>query len=263
MSGTERRSEMERLHPQGLGGVGYMTVRRKAFLLAGLLSMAAFANAASQNGIRITVLDSVTRSVSLGGNDVPKNCDQVNFDAYCNNSKSAITTNTLLVQEGNNPPFRVACTVDSKYSRCTPLTRGKTFDARREEHGITVYYQDARKQLYTLVDTDGKAGPSIAVVAVATQPPPSPAENSAPVAASSVRQTVKCSFSSTPAGAEITIDGRYVGSTPSEIGLTTGGPRRHLVAPGLCAVEARSRRSHRFRSECDRYFAKVAALSWG
>ena len=48
-----------------------MTVRRKAFLLAGLLSMAAFANAASQNGIRITVLDSVTRSVSLGGNDVP------------------------------------------------------------------------------------------------------------------------------------------------------------------------------------------------
>src|SRR5208337_2667533 len=70
---NRKRPEMERLHSQGLRGVGYMTVRRKAFLLAGLLSMAAFANAASQNGIRITVLDSVTRSVSLGGNDVPKN----------------------------------------------------------------------------------------------------------------------------------------------------------------------------------------------
>ncbi len=219
-----------------------MTVRRSALLLAGLLSMAVFANAASQSGIRITVLDSVTRSVSLGGNDVPKNCDQVNFDAYCNNSKSAITTNTLVVQEGNNRPFRVACTVDSKYSRCTPLTRGKTFDARREKHGITVYYQDdngkPRKQLYTLVDTDGKAAPAVTAVAVATQPPPVPAENSAPtavapVAAASVRQTVKCSFTSTPAGAEITVDGRYVGNTPSEIGLATGSHVVILSLPGF------------------------------
>jgi len=217
-------------------------MRRSALLLAGLLSMAGFANAASPNGIRITVLDSVTRSVSLGGNDVPKNCDQVNFDAYCNNSKSAITTNTLLVQEGNNPPFRVVCTVDSKYSRCTPLTRGKTFDARREKHGITVYYQDdngkPRKQLYMLVDTDGKAGPPVTAVAVATQPPPAPAENSAPspvasVAAAGVRETVKCSFSSTPAGAEITVDGRYVGNTPSEIGLTTGSHVVILSLPGF------------------------------
>jgi hypothetical protein len=180
--------------------------------------------------------------VSLGGNDVPKNCDQVNFDAYCNNSKSAITTNTLVVQEGNNPPFRVACTVDSKYSRCTPLTRGKTFDARREKHGITVYYQDdngkPRKQLYMLVDTDGKAAAPVTAVAVATQPSPTPAENSAlvpvaPVAAASARQTVKCSFSSTPAGAEISVDGRYVGNTPSEIGLTTGSHVVILSLPGF------------------------------
>jgi hypothetical protein len=33
---------------------------------------------------------------------------------------------------------------------------------------------------------------------------------------------VKCNFTSTPAGAEITVDGSYVGNTPSEIGVTTG-----------------------------------------
>ena len=33
---------------------------------------------------------------------------------------------------------------------------------------------------------------------------------------------VKCSFTSDPAGAEIAIDGRYVGSTPSDLSLTVG-----------------------------------------
>ena len=40
------------------------------------------------------------------GSDVPKNCDGVNFDAYCNNSKTTRVTNTLLVQAGDDPPFR-------------------------------------------------------------------------------------------------------------------------------------------------------------
>ena len=35
-------------------------------------------------------------------------------------------------------------------------------------------------------------------------------------------EKVKCSFTSTPPGAEITVDGSYVGNTPSEIGLSTG-----------------------------------------
>jgi hypothetical protein len=35
-------------------------------------------------------------------------------------------------------------------------------------------------------------------------------------------ERVKCNFSSTPAGADITLDGKYVGSTPSEIELGTG-----------------------------------------
>ena len=44
----------------------------------------------------------------------------------------------------------------------------------------------------------------------------------AQVVPSELVEKVKCNFTSTPAGAEITLDGKYVGSTPSEIELVTG-----------------------------------------
>jgi len=203
----------------------------KMTALAGLvLAAATSANATSHDAIKIKVLDSETRAVNVSGGDVPRNCDQVNFDAYCNNSRTAIVTNTLLVQEGDGAAFRVACTIDSRWSGCAPLTRGETFDARREKRGLVLYYVDdrgkARKQLYTLVDANGKASPS--AVAVAIQPAAAaaapghssvtPAQEAAPEKA----EKVKCSFTSTPTGAEITLDGKYVGNTPSEIDLTAG-----------------------------------------
>ena len=226
-----------------------MSMHRMAALQAGLLLVAMFANAASRdNAIRIKVLDSETRSVSLGGNDVPKNCDGVNFDAYCNNSKTTLLTNTLLVQEGNDPPFRIACTIDSRWSRCVPLPKGESFEARKAKHGVIVYYIDdkgkARSQLYTLVDTDGKGRPPVSAAAVAVQPasaadaprqsPPAPTATPPPVSAQEVLpEKVRCSFSSTPSGAEITLDGRYMGNTPSVLGLTTGTHVVVLFAPGF------------------------------
>jgi PEGA domain len=219
-------------------GVTSMNMRGMAALQAGFLLAGIFANATSSSTVmRIKVLNSETRSVSTGGSEVPKNCDQVNFDAYCNNSKTAILTNTLLVQEGNEPPFHIACTIDSKFSRCTSLPKGESYDARREKRGITVYYQDdrgkARKQFYALVDTDGKAGlpANTAAVAIPPAPPAAPPPQSSaavaivPPAGSApevVADKVKCNFGSTPAGAEINLDGKYVGNTPSAIGLSTG-----------------------------------------
>src|SRR5208282_1868981 len=100
-----------------------------------------------------------------------------------------LATGFLLVQEGDNPPFRITCTIESRYSRCTPLTKGATFEARREKKGITVYFVDdkgkARSQLYKLVDTGGKAGPTAAPVTVAAQPVPASPESAgrAPAAA--------------------------------------------------------------------------------
>jgi len=148
---------------------------------------------------------------------------------------------TLLVQEGNNPPFRISCTIASRYSRCAPLPKGESFDARREKHGITVFYVDdkgkERKQLYTLVASNTNESRPAPVAAVATQPAAAP--HSAPAAQNSsapaqppaaalgglpekAEEKVKCNFTSTPSGAEITLDGKYVGNTPSEIAVNAG-----------------------------------------
>ena len=223
-----------------------------AALQVGLLLVAMFANAASKSAVRVKVLDSETHSVVLDDSGVPKNCDQLNYDAYCHSSKTEQVTNTLLVQEGNGTPYRVACTIESKWSRCVPLPKGQSFDARKEKHGITVYYVDddgkPRKQLYTFLAGDAKSAPATPAAAVAAPPAgasaqkpapaPAQAQNAAPapapqVTAGSMRETVKCSFSSTPAGAEVTLDGRYVGSTPSVLGLTVGTHVVVISMPGF------------------------------
>ncbi|MGB8013539.1 MAG: hypothetical protein WCF68_18150, partial [Terriglobales bacterium] len=150
-----------------------MGMRRIAFLAAGLLLLAMFANAASRsNTMRITVLDSETRALALGDNGVPLNCEQVTFDAYCRSTRAPQMTNTLLVQEGDGPPFRIICTIESRNSRCTPLPKGESFDARREKRGLTLYYVDdkgkERKQFYSLVAGNAKADPAATVTAAAT-----------------------------------------------------------------------------------------------
>jgi len=238
-----------------------------AVLQACFLLVAMFASAASRkNTLEIKVLDSQTRSVSLSDNGVPRNCDQVTFDAYCRSTRDGQLVHTLLVQEGDHPPFRIACTQESKFSKCTPLPRGETFEAKRDKHGITVYYIDdkgkARSQLYTLVDSGGKAVPPATGAAVVASTVPSaaaqqnspavasaqssaapvpaaaptrssPASPSAQSAAQAVPLKVRCNFSSTPPGAEITVDWRYVGNTPSEIGLGTGTHVVVISMPGF------------------------------
>jgi PEGA domain len=240
-----------------------MRMRRMMALQAGLLLVAMFANATSRNNtMRIQVLDSATRSVSFDNNGVPLNCDQLTFDAYCRSSRVPQMINTLLVQEGNGPPFRVSCTMESKFSRCAPLPSGASFDARREKKGITVYYVDdkgkARRQFYAFVEKDEKfAPPAAAAAAVAAHPLPDGGENdmraptaqnlsphasnadpnAAPPGPGWVRvvnpEKVRCNFSSTPAGAEITLDGLYVGNTPSEISIPAGTHTVAFTLPGF------------------------------
>jgi hypothetical protein len=236
----------------------------KTMVVVGLVAAAflSLANAATRNNeMRVKVVNSETRSEAVEGGDVPKNCDGMNFDAYCNNSNTRVLTNTLVVQEDDGTTFRVACTVDAKFSRCVPLPTGESFDARREKRGITLYYVDdkgkARSQLYTFVGGQRNvvASAAPAGVAAAASAPAAPtasasttsASAAAPAArsggsasaaaaddtgpeagftSSKVPSTVECSFSSTPAGADVTVDGRYVGSTPSVLGVTTGS---HVV----------------------------------
>jgi hypothetical protein len=226
-----------------------ISMRRISSLQICLLLAATFANAGSQkDAVRITVLDSVTRASAPDNNGVPLNCEQLTYDAYCRSTSNAPMVSTLLVQEDSQPPFRISCTIESRYSRCIPLPKGESFDARREKHGLEVYYVDdkgkERKQLYALVNANGKSSPAVAAVAtqpVQAAPPPrqsSPAPVPAPQAEASPAQAapaekVKCNFSSTPAGAEITLDGKYVGSTPSEIELITGTHVIVFSTPGF------------------------------
>jgi hypothetical protein len=238
-----------------------MSMRAVAALLSGFLSLAMLAGATStKTPMQITVLDSVTRASTPDDNGVPKNCEQLTFDAYCRSTTNVPLVSTLLVQEGNQPPFRISCTIDSRYSRCIPLPKGETFEARREKHGITVYYMDdngkPRKQLYTLA---GELGPRPAPVAQPQNAPmassPSAAPVPAPVAAvpaavvtpapsahatvaqSSIPNGIKCNFSSTPSGAEITLDGKFVGSTPSVIEIGAGTHVIVFSLPGFSQWE--------------------------
>ena len=219
-----------------------MSMCRMAAMQAFLLLMALGANAADKNNIRITVLDSETRASTPDNNGVPQNCEQLTYDAYCRSTSTVPLVSTLLVQEGNEPPFRISCTITSKYSRCAPLPKGESFDARREKHGITVYYEDdkgkERKQLYTLVASGTVAATPASAVAAPPVPAPHTATpvatspSAAPVAPSASAppqlpqknssEKVSCKFSSIPTGAEISIDDKYVGNTPSEIDLGVG-----------------------------------------
>lgn len=192
----------------------------KVAVLAGLISLATLAPAV-QRVMRVKVLDSETRSLDVEASSVPTNCEQLTFDAYCRSSRNSVVTSTLLVQEGNDPPFRISCTINSKYSRCVPLPKGQSFEARREKHGVLLFYTDdkgkIRSQLYSLVE----GSPSLA----------GPVEN---VEQATVDvQNVKCSFTSTPSGADVAIDGKFVGSTPSVVTLHPGDYRVVVSTSGF------------------------------
>jgi hypothetical protein len=86
----------------------------------------------------------------------------------------------------------------------------------------------------TVAPTPAVTPPS--VPAPATAAAPVPAQAAAPPTASTqeiVAEKVRCSFGSTPPGAEITLDGKYVGSTPSAIFLTAGTHSVILSMPGF------------------------------
>jgi len=192
--------------------------QRTGILLASLLFLAVLPGTAVKNSnIRVKVLDSERQSFITNDNPIPINCDMLNYDAYCHSSKTEEVINTLLVQVNDQPPHRVRCVVETKWSRCAQLMKGFSFDAVPERNGLTIYYLDAqgklRKQLYTYVADEPKG-----VLA--------------PVPAGAA-EAVKCSFTSTPPGAEVSVDGHYVGSTPSIVNVNTGEHEVMVSMPGF------------------------------
>ena len=211
-----------------------------------LLLNAAFADVSTEAyPLRIKVLSAETHDLN-GGTQVPKDCDLTNFSAYCNESRDPSAQNIMVVEDTDGKSFGIECITDSRWSRCAPLPVGETFEARRDKRGITVLYRTAKgkekKQIYQLVAAV-TAPPALPAGAAAETPPhaaappqnlPAPAP---PPPASLVPEVlaekVRCSFSSTPAGAEITVDGKYVGNTPSTIAVGAGTHTIVLSMPGF------------------------------
>ena len=190
--------------------------QRTAILLASLVFTAVLPiGAIKKDSFRVKVLDSERQSFITNDNPIPINCDMLNYDAYCHSSKTEEVINTLLVQVDDEPPYRVRCVVETKWSRCAQLMKGFSFDAVHEKNGLTIYYLDAqgklRKQLYTYVADEPKGGAVPAGAAGA----------------------VKCSFTSMPPGAEVSVDGHYVGSTPSIVNVNTGEHEVMVSMPGF------------------------------
>jgi len=204
-------------------------------LPAVLLIGAVWASAASKSGelMTIKVMSANTESIPLNSdnNGAPKDCNLMDFSAYCHHSRSAIVRHTMVVQDGTGKSFSISCTVDSIWSKCTVLPPGVTFSAQSAKHGIAVWYPTAKgrqvKQVYAVIPAADE--PS---VASSSQPNSSAANlaNSAGTGVAAVseasRDAVKCNFTSTPSGAEIMLDGSYVGNAPSTIAI---GPGKHLV----------------------------------
>ena len=204
-----------------------MKLRRIVMQVVLLVLVSVAARAAVHSPLRIKVLDSESRSFTVSGSDIPKNCDFANYDAYCHSSKTEEVTNTLLVQEDDKPPYRVSCSIETKWSRCVPLVPGLSYDVKKEKHGLVVYYVDEhgklRQQRYNYVD--GDSGHADAKKASAAAGPSSTDEVQ--------QERVKCSFTSTPVGAEVTVDGKYVGSTPSVISMGTGNHEVEISLAGF------------------------------
>ena len=180
-------------------------------LLTGLMSSAAI----KTERFRITVLDAHSQTIDVNPDTTPRDCDNVNYSGYCHESKVAPVRNTMRVQSGNGKPFDITCVWDSRLSRCVALPIGQTFDARKDKHGITIFYENekggASKQLYTVVEAAPIANPTtsadagqivqVKIVQAKTRLRRQHSEFGAFSASASVaasRQKVKCNFSSTP-----------------------------------------------------------------
>ena len=116
-----------------------MSIRRIAVVQMGLLLAATFASAGSQHDtVRITVLDSVTRaSTTDNNNGVPQNCEQLTYDAYCRSTTNVPMISNLLVQEDNEAPFRISCTIESTILKMHAAAQGRKL--RREKRETRLY----------------------------------------------------------------------------------------------------------------------------
>jgi hypothetical protein len=217
--------------------------RYAAILLGVLLIGTTWADAATKpQTTTIKVLSSDTETIPLtsDNNGAPKDCNIMDFSAYCHHSRNAIVRYKMAVEDATGKTFSIACTVDTMFSKCASLPVGTTTSAQWTKRGLVVWYPNQKgrevNQLYKVASasekdsaaSESQANSSITEVAKNGGGAATPSENT---------REAMINFTSTPPGAEITLDGSYVGNTPSSI---TAAPGRHAVelsVPGFAKWE--------------------------
>lgn len=203
-------------------------------LLPALLLNALFATALFAHGVpsqpypmRVKIVTSQFTPQNAA-TSMPAGCNLQQYSNTCKQNETPSGKSVMVVVDGWGRHFTIWCMTDSQWSNCVPLPLGETFSARREKRGLTIVYRDAedkeQKLFYEfLLPAVPAAQPSAAA------PIPAAAREAMPDKA----ERVQCNFTSTPPGAEITLDDQYVGNTPSEIGLTAGTHVVILAMPGF------------------------------
>lgn len=207
-------------------------MKRHATILLGILCISvSWASAATKTPLTIKVISANTESTPLhdDNNGAPKDCGIMDYSAYCHHSRSAIVRHTMVVQESNGKTYTIACTVDTIWSKCVSLPVGGVFSIEQIKRGIRVSYPNAKgkvvKQTYALVPADEvRSGTPVAEEKSLAAAPANSADT--PATAAVLQSSTAVRFTSTPAGAEISVDGNYVGNTPSTIAV---GPGKHFV----------------------------------
>jgi hypothetical protein len=207
--------------------------RYAAILLGILLSAAGWANAATKpQTTTIKVLSSDTETIPLASdnNGAAKDCNLMDFSAYCHHSRNEIVRHKMVVEDATGKTFALACTVDTMFSKCASLPVGATASAQWAKHGLVVWYPNQKgrevKQLYKVASAPEKIAAASASQTDSSTVDMAKDAGAAAAAASDVTREAVINFSSSPPDAEIMLDGSYVGNTWSSI---TTAPGRHVV----------------------------------
>jgi hypothetical protein len=207
---------------------------RYAVILLWVLSIGTIsANAATEpqtTTIKVLSSDTETTPLASDNNGAPKDCNLMDFSAYCHYSRNAIVRHKMVVEDATGKTFALACTVDTMFSKCASLPVGTTSSAQWTKHGLVVWYPNQKgrevKQLYKVAPAPEKTSAASDSQADSSTVETAKHAGVGSAVASDVSREAVINFSSTPPGAEIMLDGSYVGNTPSSITAASG---RHVV----------------------------------
>jgi hypothetical protein len=169
----------------------------------------------------------------------PAECDLKHYSDACATGGTPAGTIKIKLVDSWAREYTLTCKADAHWSNCSPLPEKVYLKAKKHSNGYTIVSPDPAGKgtpyFYTYSGSSRKAPKSRSTAKRSTKQEEGYAaetngtdseKTAAPSAAGSEQdqdgEMIRCHITSTPDGAEISIDGHYVGNTPSEIGLPPG-----------------------------------------